>query len=133
MLLATETPDVLKLAIISRTFDDGIEILSEFDAVLVLPFASVTASATTATEPVPATAPDVVSVTVRVVPVVVNPLSDPRVVVKSESVKSVTLSLSVMVMVHVMTITMMILMQDVRGPENAKNKGKVAGVCQRAL
>jgi hypothetical protein len=101
VLLATETPDALKLAIISRTFDDGIETLSEFDAVLVLPFASVTASATTATEPVPATAPEVVSVTVRVVPVVVNPLSDPRVVVKSESAKSVTLSLIVMVMVHV--------------------------------
>lgn len=51
--------------------------------------------------PVPASAPAAVKVTVRVVPEVVRPDSEPRVTVKSESVRSATLSLSEIVTVQV--------------------------------
>jgi hypothetical protein len=101
VLLATETPDAVKLEIICRTFEPAIVMLSALEATFVLPAASDNASATTATSPTPPRFPDAVNVTVRVVPVVVKLDSEPRVAVKSSSVKSVTLSLSVMVMLHV--------------------------------
>jgi hypothetical protein len=75
--------------------------LRAVDAMLVLPAASDNASAITATSPTPPRFPDAVNVTVRVVPLVVRLESEPRVAVKSSSVKSVTLSLRVMVMLHV--------------------------------
>jgi hypothetical protein len=101
VLLATEAPSAVRLVIISRMFEAGTVMLREFDAALVLPLESVTASDTTATDPVPAMAPDAVNVTVREVPDVVRFESVPRVTVKSSKVKSMTLSLRVIVMLHV--------------------------------
>lgn len=101
MLLATEAPSAVRLVIICRAFEPAIVMLREFDAALVLPLESVTASDTTATDPVPAMAPDAVNVTVREVPDVVRFESVPRVTVKSSKVKSMTLSLRVIVMLHV--------------------------------
>jgi hypothetical protein len=77
-------------------------ILKVFDAMLMLPFASVTAPAATEIEAVPPKGPVAVYVRVRVVPLVVRLDSDPRVTLKSESTKSLTLSLNVAVTVHVL-------------------------------
>ena len=98
---ATETPVALRLVIICRAFDDATVTLKVFDAMLVLPFASVIAPAATDIALVPAMGPVAVYVTVREVPVVVRPESEPRETVKSESTRSLTLSLKVMVILHV--------------------------------
>ena len=57
MLSATETPVALRLVIICRVFDDAIATLSVFEALLVLPFASVIAPAATDIALVPAMGP----------------------------------------------------------------------------
>jgi hypothetical protein len=50
-------PDELRLVIICRVFDDAIATLSVFEALLVLPFASVIAPAATDIALVPAMGP----------------------------------------------------------------------------
>ena len=60
MLSATETPDALRLVIICRVFDAAMSTFSVFEAVLVLPFASVKAPAASETEAVPPIGPDAV-------------------------------------------------------------------------
>jgi hypothetical protein len=47
VLSATETPNAVRLVIICRAFDDATVTLKVFDAMLVLPFASVIAPAAT--------------------------------------------------------------------------------------
>lgn len=100
MPLATETPVELMLFRIWRPFDEEIATLTVFDAVFVFPIESLNTPDDTATDPDPAIGPVAVNVTVRVVPDVVSEERVPRVVVKSASTRSLTLSLSVMVMVH---------------------------------
>ena len=100
--LATATPEVLELVIMFLVFDTEIEILNVFDAVLVLPVASVIASAVTEIDPLPPAAPDAVNVMVRDVPEVVSADSVPRVAVKSESARSLTSSPNATVIVHVL-------------------------------
>ena len=76
-------------------------IVSEFDAVLSFPKASVNLLAATDTVPVPDVSPDAVKVTVRDVPDVVSAESEPRVTLKSSRVRSLVVSLRVIEMVHV--------------------------------
>jgi hypothetical protein len=85
-----------------RVFEAEIEIFNVFDAVLLLPVASVIAFAGIETVPLPPVAPDAVNATVREVPEVVSADSVPRVAVKSESVRSLTSSLNVIVTVQVL-------------------------------
>jgi hypothetical protein len=99
-LLATAAPDDVKLLSICRVFDAEIKILREADEVLLLPEESVIELDATDTEPVPPVGPVGVYVTVLDVPEVVSDDNVPRVAVKSERARSVTLSLNVMVMVH---------------------------------
>ena len=105
MSLATAIPDDVELAIMFRVFEAEIEILNVFDAVLLLPVASVIAFAGTETVPVPPVAPDAVNIMVREVPEVVSADKVPRVALKSESVRSLTSSLNVIVTVHVLSAT----------------------------
>jgi hypothetical protein len=101
VLSATETPVALRLDIICRAFDEATVIFKVFDAMLVLPFASVIAPAAIDIALVPPMGPVAVYVTVREVPVVVSPESEPRVTLRSAINRSATSSLSVMVMLHV--------------------------------
>ncbi len=104
MSLPTATPDDVELVIMFRVFEAEIEILNVFDAVLLLPVASVIAFAGTETVPFPPIAPDAVNVMVRDVPEVVSVDSVPRVVVKSDSARSLTSSLNVIVTVQVLPV-----------------------------
>lgn len=101
MLSATDMPDALRLVSICRVFEAATSIFNVFETMLVLPFASVKAPAAIEIKAVPAVGPAAVYVTVREVPDVVRPESEPRVTFKSASSKSVTASLNVMVMLHV--------------------------------
>ena len=71
-------------------------------AVFALPAASPKVFAATLIDPEPDNGPDVVSVTVLEVPVVVREESCPRDTVKSEIVRSATLSFKVIVIVQVL-------------------------------
>jgi hypothetical protein len=57
VLSATDAPDALRLVINCRAFDDATVTLRVFDALFVLPFASVIAPAATDTALVPAMGP----------------------------------------------------------------------------
>lgn len=97
----TETPvdvalEITCLELDAVTVTDRVE-----DASFVKPLAPVNDDAWTCIDPVPASTPAAVKVTVRVVPEVVRLDSEPRVTVKSDSVRSVTLSLSSTVIVQV--------------------------------
>ena len=98
---ATETPVDVELANTCIEFEAVTEIESVFETELELPFESVNAPAPMSTDPVPASAPAAVKVTVRVVPEVERLESVPLVTVKSAIARSLTLSLSVIVMVQV--------------------------------
>ena len=76
-------------------------IVSELDAVLLFPKASVNLLAATDTVPVPDVLPDAVNVTFRDVPDVVSAESEPRVTLKSSRVRSLVVSLRAIAMVHV--------------------------------
>jgi hypothetical protein len=97
---ATNTP--VCVALERRVVVDAAKLtVSEFDAVLLFPGASVNLLAVTDTVPVPDVFPDAVNVTFRDVPDVVSAESEPRVTLKSSRVRLLVVSLRAIAMVHV--------------------------------
>jgi hypothetical protein len=97
---ATEAP--VCVALERRVVVDAAKLtVSEFDAELLFPRASVNLLEATDTVPVPDVFPDAVKVTFRDVPDVVSAESEPRVTLKSSRVRLLVVSLRAIVMVHV--------------------------------
>ena len=90
----------MALLITVRLLGAEMVMVSVFEAALVFPLLSVIDPAATRTDPFELSEPAGVNETVRVRPEAVSEDNVPRVVLKSESVRSLTLSLNVMVIVQ---------------------------------